>query len=121
MSSSLPLPSLPAAAAAVPLSEPIKAASSLSEVEETVARLSSHKGVSAVLILQGTNIIQSTLTDDAVVEKSALLLKIKSFAVDLLDGDLQFIRLCAKHEEILMAPHGEYILVVWHNPQLSGM
>ena len=90
-------------------------------MEETVARLSSHKGVSDVLILQGTNIIQSTLTNDDVVAKSTLLLKIKSFATDLLDGDLQFIRLRAQHNEVLMAPHGEYVLVVWHNPQLSGM
>jgi hypothetical protein len=98
-----------------------KAASSIPEVEETVARISAYKGVTAVLILHGANIVQSTLSEEEVISKAALLLKITALAKNLLNGDLQFIRLNEQQGEVLIAPYGEYLLVVWHNPTMSGM
>ena len=103
-----------------------KAASSILELEETVARLSAHKGVSAVLILHGTDII--SMTNDALLPKATLLLKITTAATTLVEddgdtgsGDLQFIRINSQQKEILIAPFNEYTMVVWHNPHMSGM
>jgi dynein light chain roadblock-type len=100
------------------------ASSSLAELEETMARLSSYKGVKAVMILHRRtgNIIQSTWSDEHKVQHAALLQQLTSTSTMLtssLDNDeLSFLRIRSKQHEILVAPDKEYVLVVLQNAML---
>lgn len=102
-----------------------KTASSLAELEETLARISAYKGVKAVMILHRRtgNIIQSTWSDDNKVQQAALIQQLTSTATTLVSGldndDLSFLRIRSKQHEILVAPDKEYVLVVLQNPILE--
>lgn len=98
-----------------------KAASTLAEVEETVARISSNKGVHGVLILSDKGeILVSTFAEDKQLEYAKILLRIKQQALLLFGEDpLSFVRIRSQQNEFLLAPHEEFILVVLHNPSVS--
>jgi len=103
---------------------PIKVMSS--EVEETLKRINSHKGVKGVLIMNSEGIpIRSNLSDEDTENYSALVsqLAIKAHHVvrTLDEGDeLAFLRVRSKKHEIMIAPDKEYILVVIQNPSDTG-
>ena len=97
-----------------------------SEVEETLKRINSHKGVKGVLIMNSEGIpIRSNLSDEDTENYSALVsqLAIKAHHVvrTLDEGDeLAFLRVRSKKHEIMIAPDKEYILVVIQNPSDTG-
>ena len=118
------------------------AAAGLQELQETVSRISSHKGVEAVLILNKTGdlLIQegwkkkksddnNNDDDDTAtsLERAALLKKMMDTANKLAqtlqdsDDDVSFIRIRTKHYEIMLAPQNEYLLVVLHDPLESSI
>ena len=93
--------------------------SSLSEVEETLARIRSHKGVEGVIIMTKDGAtIQSTLSPEQTNAHCALLsqLSVKAaLIVEQLDPDdeLSFLRVRSKQREVMIAPDKSgYILVV---------
>ena len=93
------------------------------EIEETIKRIQSHKGVKGVLIMNSDGIpIRSNLSPDDTEVYAALIsqLAMKSSSVirSLDDSDeLSFLRIRSKRHEIMVAPDKDYILVVIQNPQ----
>jgi len=93
------------------------------EIEETIKRIQSHKGVKGVLIMNAEGIpIRSNLSTDDTEMYAALIsqLAMKSSSVvrTLDDSDeLSFLRIRSKKHEIMVAPDKDYVLVVIQNPQ----
>jgi dynein light chain roadblock-type len=79
-------------------------------VEETIKRLSSHKGVEGIVVVNMDGIpIRTTLDHDKTVQHAALITqltaKAKSVVRDLDPGnDLTFLRIRSKKHEIMIAP-----------------
>ena len=86
--------------------------SDVAAVEETVKRLSSHKGVVGIVIVNGDGVpIRTTLDQELAVQYAALVsqltLKARHMVRELAeDGtdDLQFLRVRSKRHEIMIAP-----------------
>ena len=86
--------------------------SDVAAVEETVKRLSSHKGVVGIVIVNGDGVpIRTTLDQELAVQYAALVsqltLKVRHMVRELAeDGadDLQFLRVRSKRHEIMIAP-----------------
>ncbi|EGD80874.1 dynein light chain roadblock-type 1 [Salpingoeca rosetta] len=92
------------------------------EVEETLKRISGHKGVEGIVILNKEGIaIKSTLDQTATTQYAGLISSIAAQAshvvreLDPQDG-LTFLRLRSKKHEIMVAPDNDYLLVVIQNP-----
>mmetsp|Transcript_45308 Transcript_45308/g.90461 ORF Transcript_45308/g.90461 Transcript_45308/m.90461 type:complete len:98 (-) Transcript_45308:309-602(-) len=94
----------------------------MSEVEETLKRINSHKGVQGIVILNNDAVpIRSTMDQEIAKKYSALLKplsdKARSCVRDLdPQNDLTFLRIRSKKHEILVAPEKDFILVVVQNP-----
>mmetsp|Transcript_26810 Transcript_26810/g.37684 ORF Transcript_26810/g.37684 Transcript_26810/m.37684 type:complete len:137 (-) Transcript_26810:180-590(-) len=121
-------------------------ASSIREVEETVARISSHKGVEGVMILncQGA-ILQSTWKEEERLSHASMILQLTKTATQFMKSvehggdessnsntadediteptpkveDLSFLRIRSKKHEIMVAPDKDYLLVVLTNPNAT--
>ncbi len=96
--------------------------SAMSEVEETLKRINSHKGVQGIVIVNSEGIpIRSTLEQTEATRYAALIMQLSHkarSAVRELDplNDLSFLRIRSKKHEILVAPEKEFILIVVQNP-----
>lgn len=96
--------------------------SSASEIEETLKRVQSHKGVKGVIILSIDGVaIRSTLPLDDTEKYCALVsqlaIKTQGIVRTIDDSDeLAFLRIRSKKHEIMIAPDKDYILVVIQNP-----
>ncbi|XP_052251729.1 dynein light chain roadblock-type 2 isoform X1 [Dreissena polymorpha] len=94
----------------------------MSEVEETIKRIQSHKGVSGIIIVNADGIpIRTTLDNSTTVQYSGLIhqlaAKAKSTVRDLdPQNDLTFLRIRSKKHEIMVAPDKEYLLIVIQSP-----
>ena len=103
---------------------------SLQELEETVSRLSAHKGVEAVLMLNkdGNILVSSASTDDdkSTVPKQAKFMKqlveVSSKLISCLDpkDSVSFVQVRSKQHEVMLAPHNEYILAVLQDPLVAA-
>ncbi|KAJ3341507.1 isopentenyl-diphosphate delta-isomerase idi1 [Gonapodya sp. JEL0774] len=88
-----------------------------SEVEETIKRLSSHKGVEGIVIVNSEGIpIRSTIDNNLTIQYSALITQLAAKAKSVIrdldpQNDLTFLRLRTKKHEIMVAPDKEYILI----------
>ena len=115
------------------------------EVEETLKRLMSHKGVKGVLIMNSEGIpIRSSLSPEETENYAALVSQLAQKAAGVVrtldDSDevdrlyyfllflsifylllflfqLAFLRIRSKKHEIMIAPDKDYVLVVIQNPQ----
>jgi len=91
------------------------------EIEETLKRIQSHKGVVGVIIINAEGVaIKSTLDGPTTVQYTALVAGLADKArgvVRELDptNDLTFLRLRSKKHEIMVAPDKEYLLIVVQN------
>lgn len=92
---------------------------SMVELQETVSRLSSHKGVEAVLILnkKGDKILVQS--GSAADQKQAVfvkkLLQTATFYLQSLqpDDEVTFLQVRSKQQqEVMIAPHGDFVLAV---------
>ena len=89
-----------------------------SEVEETLKRIQSHRGVKGVLIVSADGVpIRSNLDDDETQTYAALLSQLATKArnvVRVLDDqdELAFFRIRSNKHEIMVAPDPEYLLIV---------
>ncbi|KAL9191518.1 hypothetical protein ACHAXT_001224 [Thalassiosira profunda] len=97
-------------------------ASTVAEMEETIARISSHKGVEGVLIMDRRGaVIQSTLDDEQTKTHAGALSDLAGKASRIVgilnpDDDLTFLRIRSKQREIMISPDKEYLLVVLQSP-----
>jgi len=94
----------------------------MSEVEERLKRIQAHKGVIGVIVVNNEGIpIRTTLDNSTTVQYSGLLhhlgMKARSCVRDLdPQNDLTFLRVRSKKHEIMVAPDGEYLLIVIQQP-----
>ncbi|KAI3387444.1 hypothetical protein SNEBB_004350 [Seison nebaliae] len=94
----------------------------MSEVEDSLKRISSHRGVIGVVIANSEGVpIRTTLDNSSAVQHAALLQRLTSkarSAIRELDpqNDLCFIRLRSKKHEIVIAPDKDYMLIVLQTP-----
>lgn len=101
------------------------APAAISEIEETMARIRSHKGVEGILIMtKEGSIIQSSLTEEQSITHAALLSQLSlkaSSLVETLDvnDELTFLRIRSKKKEIMISPDKDYLLVVIQNPNAT--
>ncbi|KPP63924.1 dynein light chain roadblock-type 1-like [Scleropages formosus] len=94
----------------------------MAEVEETLKRIQSQKGVQGIIIINAEGIpIKSTLDNSSTVQYAGLLhqlvMKTRSTVRDLdPQNDLTFLRVRSKKNEIMIAPDKDYFLIVIQNP-----
>ena len=92
------------------------------EIEETLRRISSHRGVKGVIICNSEGApIRSNLPEDEEQTYSALISQLTSKAnsvVRTLDeaDELPVFRVRSKKHEIMVAPDKEYLLLVGQDP-----
>ncbi|KAJ6646701.1 Dynein light chain roadblock-type 2 [Pseudolycoriella hygida] len=92
------------------------------EVEETLKRIASHKGVVGTIVVNNEGIpVKSTLDNTTTVQYAGLMSqladKARSAVRDLDPGnDLTFLRVRSKKHEIMVAPDKDFLLVVIQNP-----
>uniref|UniRef100_G1MEY4 Dynein light chain roadblock-type 2 n=1 Tax=Ailuropoda melanoleuca TaxID=9646 RepID=G1MEY4_AILME len=92
------------------------------EVEETLKRIQSHKGVIGTMVVNAEGIpIRTTLDNSTTVQYAGLLhqltVKARSTVRDIdPQNDLTFLRIRSKKHEIMVAPDKEYLLIVIQNP-----
>uniref|UniRef100_A0A4W5QI46 Dynein light chain roadblock-type 2 n=1 Tax=Hucho hucho TaxID=62062 RepID=A0A4W5QI46_9TELE len=100
-----------------PLGSPSEA-----EVEETLKRIQTHKGVIGTIVVNAEGIpIRTTLDNSTTVQYAGLLhqltMKARSTVRDIdPQNDLTFLRIRSKKHEIMVAPDKEYLLIVIQNP-----
>ncbi|KAI5938965.1 Dynein light chain roadblock-type 2 [Manis javanica] len=92
------------------------------EVEETLKRIQSHKGVLGTMVVNAEGIpIRTTLDNSTTVQYAGLLhqltMKARSTIRDIdPQNDLTFLRIRSKKHEIMVAPDKEYLLIAIQNP-----
>ncbi|KAK4519462.1 uncharacterized protein ATC70_009698 [Mucor velutinosus] len=92
------------------------------DVDETLKRISSKKGVKAVVILNNEGqAIRSTMDHDMTKQYgqliSSLVQQTRTTVATLDDqNELTFMRVRTKKHEIMIAPDHEYLLIVVQNP-----
>ena len=92
------------------------------EVEETMKRIQSHKGVVGTIVVNAEGIpIKSTLDNTTTVQYAGLISQLSDKARSVVrdldpTNDLTFLRIRSKKHEIMVAPDKEFILIVIQNP-----
>jgi dynein light chain roadblock-type len=108
-----------------------KESTNLQELEETVSRLSGHKGVEAVLMLnrEGNILVVSggaSKEDPAATAKQAKFIKqLMDAATKLIhcldpNDSVSFVHLRSKQHQVMLAPHNDYVLAVLQDPLVSS-
>jgi dynein light chain roadblock-type len=94
-----------------------------SEVEDTLKRIQSHRGVEGILIVNYDGVaLKSTCSAELTAKYASLFSQLCTKArstVRTLDptNDLTFLRVRSKKNEILVAPDKDYLLIVIQNPR----
>merc|ERR1712137_685011 len=94
----------------------------MSEVEEIMKRVSSHKGVTGAIIIDKEGIpIRSTLDNSTTVQYAGLIMqltnKARSTVRDLVpQNNLTFVRVISKKYELIIAPDKDFTLITIQNP-----
>ncbi|XP_023693588.1 dynein light chain roadblock-type 1-like [Brienomyrus brachyistius] len=94
----------------------------MAEVEETLKRIQTQKGVQGIIIVTAEGIpIRSTLDNASTVQYAGLIQQLVMKArvtVREMDpqNDLTFLRIRSKKNEIMIAPDKDYFLIVIQNP-----
>lgn len=98
----------------------------MSEVEETINRIKTHKGVVGIVVVNLQNVpIRSTLDLGTTLAYSNIIsqltVKARSIVRDLdPTDDLGFLRIRSKRYEIMVAPDKEYVLIVIQDPNAEA-
>uniref|UniRef100_A0A8C0CRW2 Roadblock/LAMTOR2 domain-containing protein n=1 Tax=Balaenoptera musculus TaxID=9771 RepID=A0A8C0CRW2_BALMU len=96
--------------------------SEMAEVEETLKRLQSQKGVQGIIVVNTEGIpIKSTMDNPTTTQYANLMhnfiLKARSTVREIdPQNDLTFLRIRSKKNEIMVAPDKDYFLIVIQNP-----
>uniref|UniRef100_A0A0K8TPR0 Dynein light chain roadblock n=1 Tax=Tabanus bromius TaxID=304241 RepID=A0A0K8TPR0_TABBR len=92
------------------------------EVEETLKRIQSHKGVVGTIVVNSEGIpVKSTLDNTTTVQYAGLVSQLSDKARSVVrdldpSNDLTFLRVRSKKHEIMVAPDKDFILIVIQNP-----
>ncbi|XP_039179684.1 dynein light chain roadblock-type 1 isoform X1 [Crotalus tigris] len=92
------------------------------EVEETLKRIQSQKGVQGIIIVNSEGIpIKSTMDNSSTVQYAGLMhnliMKARGTVRDIdPQNDLTFLRIRSKKNEIMVAPDKDYFLIVIQSP-----
>ncbi|KAI5704890.1 dynein light chain roadblock-type 2 [Diaphorina citri] len=92
------------------------------EIEETLKRIQSHRGVAGVIVINGDGIpIKTTLDNQTTVQYAGLVSQLVDKAKSVVreidaTNDLTFLRLRSKKNEIMIAPDKQFILIVIQTP-----
>ncbi|XP_026466810.1 dynein light chain roadblock-type 2 [Ctenocephalides felis] len=95
---------------------------STSEVEETMKRIQSHKGVVGTIVVNADGIpVKTTMDNTTTVQYAGLIGQLSDKARSVVrdldpSNDLTFLRIRSKKHEIMVAPDKEFILIVVQNP-----
>ncbi|XP_071429227.1 dynein light chain roadblock-type 1 [Pithys albifrons albifrons] len=98
------------------------ATATMAEVEETLKRIQSQKGVQGIIVVNSEGIpIKSTMDNSSTMQYAGLMhsfiLKARSTVRDLdPQNDLTFLRIRSKKNEVMVAPDKDYFLIVIQNP-----
>ncbi|XP_014741741.1 PREDICTED: dynein light chain roadblock-type 1 isoform X1 [Sturnus vulgaris] len=96
--------------------------SAQAEVEETLKRIQSQKGVQGIIVVNSEGIpIKSTIDNSTTIQYAGLMhsfiMKARSTVRDIdPQNDLTFLRIRSKKNEIMVAPDKDYFLIVIQNP-----
>ncbi|KAI8746670.1 dynein light chain roadblock-type 2 [Biomphalaria glabrata] len=88
------------------------------EIDDTVRRIQSHKGVMGVIIVNADGIpLKSTLDNTTSVHYASLIHSLAKKARSVIKeidstNDLKFLRVRSKKHEILVAPEHNYSMIV---------
>ncbi|XP_068933680.1 dynein light chain roadblock-type 1 [Petaurus breviceps papuanus] len=94
----------------------------MAEVEETLKRIQSQKGVQGIIVVNAEGIpIKSTMDNSTTMQYANLMhsfiLKARGTVRDIdPQNDLTFLRIRSKKNEIMVAPDKDYFLIVIQNP-----
>eukprot|EP00753_Platysulcus_tardus_P015601 PLAT5120.1.p2 GENE.PLAT5120.1~~PLAT5120.1.p2 ORF type:complete len:113 (-),score=27.95 PLAT5120.1:103-411(-) len=94
-----------------------------SEVEETLKRIESHRGVQGILIVNNDGVaIRSNLSEEDTTNYSALISELATKARSVIrsldpTNDLTFLRMRSMKHEIMVAPDKDFLLIVIQNPK----
>ncbi|XP_039568355.1 dynein light chain roadblock-type 1 [Passer montanus] len=94
----------------------------MAEVEETLKRIQSQKGVQGIIVVNSEGIpIKSTIDNSTTIQYAGLMhsfiMKARSTVRDIdPQNDLTFLRIRSKKNEIMVAPDKDYFLIVIQNP-----
>uniref|UniRef100_A0A8B9GB47 Roadblock/LAMTOR2 domain-containing protein n=6 Tax=Aves TaxID=8782 RepID=A0A8B9GB47_9PSIT len=96
----------------------------MAEVEETLKRIQSQKGVQGIIVVNSEGIpIKSTMDNSTTIQYAGLMhsfiMKARSTVRDIdPQNDLTFLRIRSKKNEIMVAPgkNKDYFLIVIQNP-----
>uniref|UniRef100_A0A672G5D1 Dynein light chain roadblock n=1 Tax=Salarias fasciatus TaxID=181472 RepID=A0A672G5D1_SALFA len=92
------------------------------EVEETLKRIQSQKGVQGIIIVNSEGIpIKSTMDNSSTAQYAGLIHQLVMTARSTVrdmdpQNDLTFLRVRSKKNEIMIAPEKDYFLIVIQNP-----
>jgi dynein light chain roadblock-type len=95
----------------------------MTEVEATLQRISSHKGVLGCIIVSSDGVILKTTCEPEVAELHAHLIpQLAGLARSLVrdldpSNDLEFLRIRSFKHEIMVAPNPDYALIVIQDPK----
>ncbi|KAM9218704.1 dynein light chain roadblock-type 1-like isoform 2-T2 [Leptosomus discolor] len=92
------------------------------EVEETLKRIQSQKGVQGMIVLNPEGIpIRSTMDNATACHYGEIVRSLSMMARSAVreidpQNDLTFLRIRSKKNEIMVAPENDYLLIVMQNP-----
>ncbi|CDJ45065.1 dynein light chain roadblock-type 2, putative [Eimeria necatrix] len=98
----------------------------MAEVEETLNRIKTRKGVKGIIVLAADGcILRSTLGQQQTAAYAAAAAQLADRARSLVrdldpQNDVTFLRVRSKKHEILVAPDGEYLLLVIQDPNADS-
>ncbi|VVC45100.1 Dynein light chain roadblock-type 1/2,Roadblock/LAMTOR2 domain [Cinara cedri] len=93
-----------------------------SEVEDTLKRIQSYRGVIGTIVVNNEGIpIKSTLDNSTSVQYAGLIQQLADKARSVVrdldpSNDLMFLRMRTKKHEIMVAPDKDFIMIVIQNP-----
>mmetsp|Transcript_34817 Transcript_34817/g.83263 ORF Transcript_34817/g.83263 Transcript_34817/m.83263 type:complete len:126 (-) Transcript_34817:53-430(-) len=96
------------------------------ELEDTVKRITSHKGVEGVIVMDRRGaVLKSTLSDDQTRAHAGVLADLTARAAQIAqllnpEDELTYLRMYSKQREVMISPDKDYLLVVMQNSSPSG-
>ncbi|NP_001279516.1 dynein light chain roadblock-type 1 [Callorhinchus milii] len=94
----------------------------MAEVEETLKRIQTQKGVAGIIVINAEGIpIRTTMDSSTTVQYAGLIHQFATKARNTIrdldpQNDMTFLRIRSKKNEIMVAPDKEYLLMVIQHP-----
>eukprot|EP00877_Chromochloris_zofingiensis_P014620 jgi/Chrzof1/9411/Cz04g02030.t1 len=98
----------------------------MSGVEETLERVSKHKGVLGLIVASNQGVIyKSTLDESLTQQYTSMIPGLTGLAKNMVrdldpQNDLEFLRIRSAKHEIMVAPKDDYVLVVIQDPSAAS-